>query len=225
MSCQVVGHLMSCSSSATSASLVEHRALRTLATRKLLQQTLEHILTFVAKRSLPILKDTLMDMALTEYMFGAHHHLGNTLMAALMHKYPRYSRHGGGKLPRSHRCLRGWKLLTPGRTRKAFSLRRGYQSQQNWSRRVVAAWALSYKEDKDARGLPFSYHQVWTDFLKVIPQPSKRHSVPSSTFWPQHRSSYERKAPQRMQTRASSATRKALVWQPIIWRCLVERES
>ena len=35
------GHLMSCSSSATSATLLEHRALRTLATRKLDQQTLE----------------------------------------------------------------------------------------------------------------------------------------------------------------------------------------
>ena len=62
---QVVGHLMSFSSSATSASLLEHHALRTLATRRLYQQALEHFLTFVAKRSLPILEDTQMDTALT----------------------------------------------------------------------------------------------------------------------------------------------------------------
>ena len=32
-----------------------------------------------------------------------------------------------------------------------------------------------------------------------ITVPSKRHSVPCSTFWRQHRPSYEREAPQRMQ--------------------------
>ena len=90
---QVVGHQMSCSSSATSASLLEHRALRALATRKLHQHTLAHFLTFVAKRSLPILEDTQMDTALTvycnaQYMFGVQHHRGSTLMAALMHRYP-----------------------------------------------------------------------------------------------------------------------------------------
>ena len=100
----------------------------------------------------------------------SHHHLGNTLMAPLIHTYPQYSRHGGGKLPRSHRCLRGWKLLTRLVARERL---RGYQSQQNWSRRVVAAWALSYKEDKDARGLPFSYHQVWTDFCESDPSTFK----------------------------------------------------
>ena len=45
---QAVGHLMSCWSSATSASLIEHCALRTLATRKLYQQTLEHFMTFLS---------------------------------------------------------------------------------------------------------------------------------------------------------------------------------
>ena len=113
----VVGHLMSCSSSATSASLLEHRVLRTLATRTLYQQTLEHFLTFAAKRSLP------MDTALTiysnaQYMFLVH---ASPLMAALMHSYHQYSKHGSGKLPRFRRCLRGWKFLTPDRTRKVFS--------------------------------------------------------------------------------------------------------
>ena len=43
-------------------------------------------------------------------------------MVAIMHRYPWYSRHRGGKLPRFHWCLRGWKLLTPERTRKVFLL-------------------------------------------------------------------------------------------------------
>ena len=48
---QDIGHLMRCSSSATSASLLEHSALRTVATRKLFPQTLGHFQTFVAKRN------------------------------------------------------------------------------------------------------------------------------------------------------------------------------
>ena len=118
---------MGCSSLRDVSISPGHRTLRTLATQKLYQQALEHFLTFVAKRSLPILEDTQIDTALTiysnaQYMFGVLHHRGNTLTAAIMHRYPRYSRHEGGKLPRFHRCLRGWKLLTPRRTRKAFPL-------------------------------------------------------------------------------------------------------
>ena len=96
---EVVGHLMSCSSSATSASLLKHSALRTLPTRSLP----------ASSRTLPGLMlhnaicqfwATHMDTALTiysnaQYMFGAQHHRGNTLMAALMHRYLRDSRHGG----------------------------------------------------------------------------------------------------------------------------------
>ena len=95
---QVVGH-SSCSSSATPASLLEHGALRTLATRKLYQQTLEHFLTLVAERKLTILGDTYVGTAPqtysnAQYMFGVQQHRGSTLTAALMHRYPRYSRHG-----------------------------------------------------------------------------------------------------------------------------------
>ena len=90
---QVVGHLMRCSSSATSASLLEHCALRALAKRKLYQQTLEHFLTCVAKRMLPILKDTdgyaAYRIQQRQYMFGVQHHRDNTQMAAFMHRYPR----------------------------------------------------------------------------------------------------------------------------------------
>ena len=66
---QVVRHLM-CSSSATSTSLLEHRALRTLATNRL--PTI--FLTFVASRKLPISDGAQVDVALTtnsnaQYMF------------------------------------------------------------------------------------------------------------------------------------------------------------
>ena len=94
---------------------------------KLHQQTPDFFLTFVAKRKLSNLDDTQMDTVLTicsiaQYMFLVQHHRGNTLMAAVTHRNPRYSRHRGGEVPRFHRCLRGRKLLTPSGKRKALPL-------------------------------------------------------------------------------------------------------
>ena len=67
------------------------------------QRTLEHFLTFVAKRNLFLLNDTQMGTALSIYS-NAHYmyHRGNTLMASFMHRYPQYLRHRGGMLPRFH---------------------------------------------------------------------------------------------------------------------------
>ena len=70
---RIVGHLMSCSSSAMSASLLEHSVLRTLATEKFYLQTLEHFLLSVAKRNLLIFNDTQMITALTVYS-NAHYY-------------------------------------------------------------------------------------------------------------------------------------------------------
>ena len=86
--CQNVGHLMSCSFSATSATLLEYRALRTLATRKLYQQTPEHFLAFAAKRKLLIFNDTRMIAAPStcsnaDYMFGVWEHTGGCLHAQI----------------------------------------------------------------------------------------------------------------------------------------------
>ena len=44
---------------------------------------------------------------------------------------------------RSHLCLRSWKVLTPGHTRKAFLLNVWISIAPNWSWRVDGAWALS----------------------------------------------------------------------------------
>ena len=69
---------------------------------KLHRRALEHFLTFVAECSL------LVHSGGDANGYGSHifqqrstqHHRGNTLMAALVHRYHPYSRHGGGKLPR-----------------------------------------------------------------------------------------------------------------------------
>ena len=63
-----------------------------------------------------------MDTAFTNYCHAQYmlRSAAPPWQHTLMHSYPRYSRHGGAKLPRFHRFLRGWKLLSPGRTRKPF---------------------------------------------------------------------------------------------------------
>ena len=40
-------------------------------------------------------------------------------LAAVMDRWPSFSRFGSRKLPRFHRCLQGWPQLTPARTRRA----------------------------------------------------------------------------------------------------------
>ena len=60
-----------------------------------------------------------------QYMCGVQHHGGHMLMAALMHRYPRYSKHGGGTLPRFHLCLRGWKLSIAAKQKLAGRRRTG----------------------------------------------------------------------------------------------------
>ena len=70
-----------------------------LASRMLYEQILKRFLTFVAKRASLISDDAQVDVALTacsnaQHMFRAQRHRGNALMAAITHRYPRYSRHG-----------------------------------------------------------------------------------------------------------------------------------
>ena len=109
---QVVGHLLVL----RDVSIRSGTALRTLATRKLYQQTLEHFLPFVAKHSLPNAVcpfwRTRRRLRLSQFTATLNTCLeysitgGNTLMAAFMHRYHPYSRHGGGEQPRFHQCLR-----------------------------------------------------------------------------------------------------------------------
>ena len=68
------------------------------------------------------LRDTKLDGVLTEYfnhlfMTGRPAHKGDKLMAAIMH-----GRGQDGKIPHAWRALRGWRKLSPGRSRKAMPL-------------------------------------------------------------------------------------------------------
>ena len=139
---QDIGHLMRCSTSATSTSLLEHSALRTVASRKIVQQTLEHFQTTVADRKLSILDNTETDTDLTMYsntqdMFWVQHHRGNTLMAALTSPMLETRRWQATKISL---MSAGWKLLTPrSHTKSFFPQTCGYQSQQNWAWRADGA--------------------------------------------------------------------------------------
>ena len=122
---------MTCSSSASSACLLECRALRT---RKLFGLTLDHFLTFVANSKWPI-----SDEAQVGCGSGVPHYRGNTLTAATVHRYPRYSGHGGGKLPRFHRCFADARAFSD-----SFPLECCWQSQQHWPWRVGGAGARAF---------------------------------------------------------------------------------
>jgi len=43
---------------------------------------------------------------------------GAKLLAGLMHRHPQYGRYGRSQIPRAWRSLRGWRRLTPGRSRR-----------------------------------------------------------------------------------------------------------
>ena len=117
---QVVGHLTSSSSSATSSSLVEHGALASLVTPSLCQLTLDNFLNFAAHQNwptssnAPVLRNTATPSTSLECKI--------TRATCCVHRYRRCSRPGGGKALRFHRCVLGWTLMTLGRARKAFSL-------------------------------------------------------------------------------------------------------
>ena len=79
---------------------------------KFYQQALEHFQPSLPKVVCP-LEDTQMDTALTtysnaQYMFGVQHNGGNTLMAALMQRYPRLLK--TRRWESFRQCLRGWTI-------------------------------------------------------------------------------------------------------------------
>ena len=197
--------------------------LCTLATSKLYQQTLEHFLTFIARRNLPTSYDAQMEMALaiSSNNQTSAHHRGNSLLVAIMHRHQRYSR--------LHRCLRGWKLLTPGRTRKAFLLHMWSSIEVKLGlsgrRRMVAFYsvmlcgyarpseltkpikcgAVGWKNrihitNKKQKGPPVSFFlPLFLDRIHQsvsVLQSPMGHPLSSSTFLLQHRPSNEREAPQ-----------------------------
>ncbi|CAE8724300.1 unnamed protein product [Polarella glacialis] len=76
---------------------------------------------------LPLVTDAQTDEALVkyfnqEYPAGSQSHLGNRVMAAFLDRFPEYGRLGSRKTPRAWRALKGWRKLTPGKSRKAHAL-------------------------------------------------------------------------------------------------------
>ena len=135
--------------------VLRDRALRTLAKRTLYQQTLENILTLVAERNLIFFYNTQMITALSfqrtaHYMFGVQHHRGNTLMAAFMHRFPKYS---GQPVP-------------PTSARKPML----QTSPSFWIGSDATGWRRSWLSCIFMS--PFSYDEVWTE--NVIPTSIKQ---------------------------------------------------
>lgn len=56
------------------------------------------------------------------YLSGYRCYRGDRLGAAIRHHYPQYGKYGAKKLPRMWRAIRGFRKLTPGKTRKALPL-------------------------------------------------------------------------------------------------------
>ena len=71
--------------------------------------------------------DSEVDAALVQHMNGLffkgeQSHRGDKLLASWMHLHPHYGKFGAKKVPRAWRALKGWRKLTPGRSRAAHSL-------------------------------------------------------------------------------------------------------
>ena len=56
------------------------------------------------------------------YFKGEQSDRGDKCLASLIHRVPAFGRHGDMKIPRAWRALKGWRLLTPSRTRAAYPL-------------------------------------------------------------------------------------------------------
>ena len=56
------------------------------------------------------------------YLNGHQAHKGEKMLAALMFFHPGYSKGGQKKIPKTWRALRGWRKLTPARSRKPYPL-------------------------------------------------------------------------------------------------------
>ena len=96
----------------------------TLAARRNHQTALGTFLKCVKERALPLVEDVEVDGASVAYsndciVQRVQHHFSSQLLAAVMDRWPSFSRIGSSKLPRFLRCLKLWRQFTPARTRRA----------------------------------------------------------------------------------------------------------
>ena len=76
------------------------------------------------ERVLRLVGDVEIDDALVAYSNGCSalgfvHHHGSQLLAAVMDRWPSFSRSGSRRLLRFHQCLKEWRQLTLARTQQA----------------------------------------------------------------------------------------------------------
>ena len=107
-------------------SLLESRAVM-VSISKQYSQELNQFMDFGRPRGLDTKDEDMMDGTMVEYlnqMFlqGHQSYRADRLIAAVLHYYPEYGRMGAKKLRRTWRAIRGYRKLTPGKSRKAYPL-------------------------------------------------------------------------------------------------------
>ena len=86
------------------------------------EKEVDELLRFVSQQNLAFKEDQDIDAGIVKFMnrcfwLGEQAHKGEKLLAAFMRKKPDFGRLGSRKLPRSWRALKGWRRLTPARSR------------------------------------------------------------------------------------------------------------
>ena len=107
-------------------SLLEKKAIGDRSA-KYYQEEYKQLLIFAKTRKLMMTLPRELDATLVEYfndlfMRGHPAHRGDKIIATVMHHQSEYSKLGSSRLPRAWRCLKGWRRLAPGTSRKAYPL-------------------------------------------------------------------------------------------------------
>ena len=89
--------------------------------------SLRTFLAYTEANSLPLTTSLDWDEALVTFMnrrfFEGHQaYIGEVLICAVMDKLPEFSKGGNRSLPRAWKCVKGWRRLTPGRSRRAWPM-------------------------------------------------------------------------------------------------------
>ena len=88
---------------------------------------LKKLTAMVEKEKLPFSNEHEVDLAMAlcfnkEFLEGESAHVGEKIMASYVDRNPDYGKYGRKKLPRSWRCLKGWRKMCPGRSRLGHAL-------------------------------------------------------------------------------------------------------
>ena len=107
-------------------SVLEEAAVSKRA-RENYQKYLLDLFSFLPQRVIETAADDKIDSQLVEYFNlryngGEGSHVGDYILAALMDRFPSFSKYGHRKIPRSWRALSGWRKLCPARSRLAYPL-------------------------------------------------------------------------------------------------------